>query len=49
MNRGQNYLLDAATDGLHREPEPNRGDYIVAAVGIVGVVVILILNLLGVA
>lgn len=32
-----------------RERQHNRGDYIVGAVGIVGCVVILILNLLGVA
>lgn len=39
-------LVRAAERGLEK---PNRGDYIVAAVGIVGCVVILILKLLGVA
>lgn len=39
-------LVQVAERGLEK---PNRGDYIVAAVGIVGCVVILILNLLGVA
>lgn len=44
--RHRSQLLQAAERGLEK---PNRGDYIVAAVGIVGCVVILILNLLGVA
>ncbi len=38
-------LLQAAERGLEK---PNRGDYINAAVGIVGCVVILILAVLGV-
>ena len=43
MNRGTNYLL------IEAGRLPNRGDYILGAVGIVGCVVILILNLMGVA
>lgn len=42
-------LVQVAERGLASEPRANRGDYIVAAVGIVVCVVILILNLLGVA
>lgn len=47
--RHRSQLLQAAERGLNREPSADRGDYIVAAVGIVVCVVILILNLLGVA
>jgi hypothetical protein len=42
-------LVQVAERGLNREPSADRGDYIVAAVGVVVCVVILILNLLGVA
>ena len=42
-------LVQAAERRLNNERIPNRGDYILGAVGIVGCVVILILALLGVA
>lgn len=42
-------LVRVAESGLNREPSGNRGDYILAAIGICGCTLILILNLLGVA
>lgn len=39
-------LVRASERGL--DPQPNRGDYILALVGVVGCVVILILSVLGV-
>jgi hypothetical protein len=46
--RQRSQLVQVAERGLNREPSADRGDYIVAAVGIVGCVVILILAALGV-
>lgn len=43
--RHRSQLLQAAERGLEK---PNRGDYIIATVGIVGCVVIMILAALGV-
>ena len=45
MSFGQRNELRA----YNSRPRPNRGDYILGAVGIGGCVVVLILNLLGVA
>ena len=44
--RQRSALVQAAERGL--EPQPSRGDYIVAAVGIVGCVVMLVLAVAGV-
>ena len=43
--RQRSALVRAAERGL--DPKPNRGDYILACVGVVGCVVIVILAVLG--
>lgn len=44
--RQRSQLLQAAERGLEKH---NRGDYLIAAVGVVGCVILLVMNLLGVA
>jgi hypothetical protein len=47
--RQQTHIRSMLQKKAERDLEHNRGDYILAAIGIVGCVVILVLNLMGVA
>jgi hypothetical protein len=47
--RQQRILRSPLLKKAERDLDRNRGDYILAAIGIVGCVVILVLNLMGVA